>query len=153
MDEKKCQSCGSSRISTLRMTWLNGTKDRSHTSVGWKSFRLSSTKFQSKLASFSEPPIPKSVGSAYFWGFITGLIIGGFVFYLSLNIQGIFNIFSYEMDVQKESFIKIIGLLFMLLYPFLRSWRKGRKTKKSNIAKLQDYENTWICQKCGTTFY
>lgn len=147
-----CPSCNSSNTKKMQMVWASGSrtgKSRS-TGIGLSSrgtiglgVERGSSQSQSHLAAACAPPkaslIPKIIV-----GFI-GLL------FIPTLLSGVFSIFSEPKLIDGIlNFIVCAPLLGLLIFGLIKLYKK---LDEKNKQKQGDYSRTWVCLKCGSTFF
>lgn len=147
---ERCPHCNSTSTKTLPMIYGSGSRTSSSlwvTSRGRIGSRGGSS--QTRLAAAASAPRATSV----VLGFLGMLLLSGIVWFLLANLIALVVRFI-PSPRQAEAFQKLSPLIMLsVLVVIFFGWVIRHRTKKKRyLARLATWEQTWMCQKCGTTW-
>jgi ABC-type xylose transport system permease subunit len=147
---ERCPHCNSTSTKTLPMIYSSGSSTSSSmwvTSRGRVGSRSGSR--QTRLAAAAAPPRAPSI----VLGFIGMLIVSGIVWIVLANL--IAPVARLIPNARQASLFQTLSPLFMLgvvVIIFFGWIIRHRAKKKRYIPRRATWEQTWMCQKCGTTW-
>jgi ABC-type xylose transport system permease subunit len=147
---ERCPHCNSTSAKTLPMIYGSGSSTSSSmwvTSRGRIGSRSGSR--QTRLATVAAPPRAPSI----VLGFIGMLIVSGIVWIVLANL--ITPIARLIPNLRQASLFQALSPVFILgvVFIILLAWiLRHRAKKRRYLPRLATWEQTWMCQKCGTTW-
>lgn len=142
----KCPSCNSTNTKTMKMIYMGGIRNSkgdmggmSISTSGRVSFGIgkSRSKSISNLASMCAPPVTKSPIS-----YAVGM------FFLVLLLSSIISTLFLSIGIDISGGISFLGFCLALFFSF----KTYENIKTEQKEATNNYENQWMCLKCGTKF-
>jgi ABC-type xylose transport system permease subunit len=147
---QRCPSCNSTSTKTLPMIYGSGSSTSSSiwvTSRGRVGTRGGSR--QTRLAASAAPPRAPSI----ILGFLGMLTVSGIVWIVLANL--IAPVAKLIPNAKQGSLFQTMSpllLLAVVVVIFFIWVLRHRAKKKRYLPRLAAWEQTWMCQKCGTTW-
>ena len=147
---ERCPHCNSTSTKTLPMIYGSGSSTSSSmwvTSRGRVGSRSGSR--QTRLAASAAPPRAPSV----ILGFIGMLIVSGIVWIVLANliapVAKLIPNATQAAAFQKLAPVLMLGVIVVIFFGWII---RHRGKKKRYMPRLAAWEQTWMCQKCGSTW-